>query len=352
VHYLQSQNVKNYFTVNSFVLNQEASENNLTLNNLLSYKYYFFGESHTAQNVEKQEMALAEILIKKKDIKLIFSEMSVFLTSKYQSLLKMSPKDTSAHLFDEITSGNLLEQYALRKVYSWNINTIEDKIEYIPIDVVEYPDINIKDFQKFFRNKNFPHQIKDNLKKIKRIRRRIFNNEKDGKDYYSFCVDFMKDSVIYKNYFSATDYNYLRNVINGMFVFFDMEKLGEHLSYTGSYKRDSFMCSNIITNTINGYKSFISINGQFHIPLTIQNEWFGMNDWQSLAYQFNQKHGNVCSICFINRDNDYLMDYYYPNEKKVIFENTKPGETYLIRLDGEGTPFKELSEKFQYIVIW
>lgn len=352
---VKAQNVGDYILSNGVVLSDEAIGNKNLIDNLLGYKYYFFGELHTAENVAEKEMILSEFLIKEKKIKLIFTEMSVLSRKNYEELLNTLPQDTSGYLFRKTALYNPLEVRTLRQIYSINQNILEEeeKVKYIPIDEVEYPDINVKQLIAFFsKNGQQNKTIRSNVDILKKIRRRIFNRKRNEKDYYHFCINYNRDSLIYKKYLDIKTYSYMNKIVDGMLVYFDMKAHNEHFNNIGSERRDSFMCRNIMEETLNGKIEFISINGQFHTPLNIQEEWFGLKCWKSLAYQFNQRYGKVCSICFINRNNDYLSDSYFPKEKQMILENTKPGETYLIRLDGENTPFKALSEKFQYIVVW
>ena len=58
----------------------------------------------------------------------------------------------------------------------------------------------------------------------------------------------------------------------------------------------------------------------------------------------------ICSIYPIYKTND-KDEYLTMSQKQILFKFCK-NDAMLIRLDGEDSPFKELSKKFQYIVVW
>lgn len=105
--------------------------------------------------------------------------------------------------------------------------------------------------------------------------------------------------------------------------------------------------------------SFFGQFGRVHIPISNQKNWLHVSDWESVAARLNTNDdspakGKVCSILYyyanIDDKNNYYTESIIKKEDLPLFLKYSSPIT-LFKLDGENTPFKEMAEKFQYIVI-
>ncbi len=152
----------------------------------------------------------------------------------------------------------------------------------------------------------------------------------------------------------GNDFDKLKNNIDGIYTYKEIVHKDTGC-VCNSPIRENFMLR-IIEKEVNKSNqfNFISINGSFHTPLEKQKKWNNIENWESLTSLFKAKYPNrkVCSIYFMDREKDLTGTSHFPNERKLILDYFKPGKIYLIKLDSVNTPFKNLADKFQYIVIW
>ena len=345
--------IKDYFLKNSLNLNDNNSINDSNNLELLKYDAFFLGENHDSKKTTVMEMFFIDIL--KYKVSNIFYECPVSFYYPIQELMMKPTIDTLSVDFVYAT-GNIEEEILLRHLYRQNINRADSlKYHLYPIDYVPIPAIDIGNTLWLFRKKPKFGQLKKGYAILIQMQKdSIKYKNKDSLllKYLHFRDNFEASKPKYKKYLK---YNFpeMEKDLNGIYNYY-LVKNDDTTGRCFSNFREEFMCENIV-DELKESKSdkFISINGAFHTLLKIEESW-DFRTWESLASKFKKKNldTKVCSIYFMDKEVDDLGEDYFPDEKKLIYNNIKPGETYLIRLDGENTPFKYLSEKYQYIVAW
>lgn len=349
---LFSQNkVADYVKLNSLPLKNNSTKQQFVNLGLFNYQAYFFGEDHVSELTPYKEIYFLNLL--KNKIKNVFIEFPVGYRSPYEELMKINPIDTTAVDFEFYAGKNKNQEVLLRYFYRENQNELI-KFNFLPIDIILINQFNADNMLYFFKKRLKPKKIKEDFHYLQKLKKDDIKDEDyllNG--YLLLRENFYSNLAIYEIYLKK-DFIEMKKNLDGIYAY-SIAKKEDSICACRSNAREDFMLKNIMDEiTSNDINDFISINGVFHIPLTLQENWELIDEWESLATRFKKQNAkfNVCSIYFMERKEDNFDNKYFPDEKKLILENTVPDETYLIRLDGENTPFKELSEKFQYIVVW
>ncbi len=347
--------------INSYILNQSIKLSNDSLSkkeiiklNLFSYDAYFLGENHASKYVHEKELSFIKIL--KPEVKDVFLESPVSYYYKFQELFSLISIDTISEEF-YYAVGSDRDEYFLRYFYRENCQLNRaNKYKITPIDYVPCKAIFVEMFLVKFIKRIKPKQIKTGYRYLTTIKNdtiKYANEDSTLAKYLAFRNNFYVNLPAYKKYLK---YNFeeVKKYIDGIYVYSLVKKV-DTIIQARSNAREEFMLKNIMAEMKkDSIKKFISINGSYHIPLIQDESWDFMKGWEPLATKFKNNNPTlkVCSTYFMDGKEDDFGTDYFPNEKKLIYDNIKEGETYLIRLDGENTPFKELSKKFQYIVVW
>lgn len=314
-----------------------------------SYNFYFFGEQHNSSGVGKIQGECLKLLQSSRNI--IFTEFPVTYTELFNKYVYQLNVDTSFYKFSFFSKNNEYNQL-IRCIYYLNRKLpLDERIKFIPIDVPEINNIEPYDILQYYSSEKNIFLVKSDLDLISNIRKRE-SKKKKIKKYEQFYQKFLENKDSHVNCIGLNNYLKIDNYLKGLDIY---KRNLNSFSWYKSSEREDFMFKNMSFEVKSSQDvNFICFNGHFHITLNKPKEWVGIKNWESLAYKIKVEYPQkkVCSIYLMNRNDDPLSDEYFPTEKKLILENTKPGETYLIRLDGENSPFKELSEKFQYIVVW
>jgi hypothetical protein len=328
-------------------------ENNLIIEQMFNnYDYYFIGENHDSKDLSKNKLMVLNLLNNKNN-KNVYVEESVLLTNTYDLVFNILKEDTINSIFSEMASSNEYSTFLKLLYINIKANDFKNKYNIRPIDNFSADELDVKKLLRFYSNNPKSIIIKRDLSELKNINKKT-SKEKQLYSYLKFYDKFKENEKFHLNYLGQTKFNELNLVLKGLESYNESIKEKGELYYKSSF-RENFMFENIIYDIRkNDSLKFISFNGHFHIPLEIPSEWVGVENWQSLAYKIKIAYPEkkVCSIYLMNKNDDSLSDQYFPEEKKKILSNIKEGEIYLIQLDGEGSPFKELSKKFQYIVVW
>lgn len=357
----QTSDVIDYFKNNSIVLDSSIQDSNDLLENLTKFDGYFFGEQHDSKNLTNAQVKIFEMLFKQKKIDFCFSEQPVSFYKLHNYYLN----DSITHpileqTWDTISGFNRDVKQKLKYFYSVNLKA--KKLKVLPIDIdnnlryLSYDIFNLMDFDSALKNDT----MLDGLRHLRIVSSRFSRKKRKKIRFVKFKNSVDENQNIYKRYF-GDNYDAVYKLIESGVAYVnsddDMKNSPDHFflinNYYQSKYREEFMFKNIM-KIINDSSSFVSINGNFHIPLNVPEEWVSIKKWESLAHRIKIANPSkkICSIYFMNRNSDFLGDRYFNLEKKIILDNTLLGKTYLLKLDGMNSPFKELSEKFQYIVVW
>ena len=99
--------------------------------------------------------------------------------------------------------------------------------------------------------------------------------------------------------------------------------------------------------------------GRAHVPISFQEKWLHLANWSSLAARLNSNEnsplkGKVCSILHFYPSDTLQDSYHEPLIKSndvPVFMKYSTSPITIFKLDAPETPFKEMSEKFQYLII-
>jgi hypothetical protein len=357
----QTTDVTDYFKNNSIVLDSSIQDSNDLIENLTKFDGYFFGEQHKSIGLINNQIKIFDILFKEKKVDFCFLEypMSFYRLYNYYLNDDISPPILE-QTWDTLDGDNRDVRELLKYLHGVNIKP--NKFKMLPIDIdnnlryLSYDIFNLMDFVRALENDT----ISDGLRHLGITSSRFSSKKRKKIRFIKFKKSVDENQNTYKRYFGK-NYSEAYKLIESGVAYVnsdkDMKNSLEHFflinEYYKSRYREDFMFKNIM-NIISDSSIFISFNGNFHIPLNVPEEWVGIKHWESLAYKIKiaSPSKKICSIYFMNRNSDFLGGRYFEIEKKMILENMNIGKTYLLKLDGVNSPFKELSEKFQYIVVW
>jgi len=327
-----------------------SNDEDIYKSEILNYQFYFFGEKHNSFQLSDAEFSLIKHLINI-DVKNIFIEFPLNYQYLFDDIFYNQVKDTSIYKFNYLSKNNEFIKL-LRNIYTYNHNEIiSNKIRLITNDKIKLSDISNKDILFYYKKTN--SKIRQDVKILKKIKKRSSDSLKLSK-YLKFKNQIIINKKLHEEIIGTENYCRILNIIKGIEVYINSyNELGNF--YYQSSIREEYIFNNLQNFILNNENvKFLSINGHFHIPMEKTEEWVNVKNWESLCYKITNKFPDkkTCSIYFLNRNDDSLSDKYFPYEKKIILENTIPGKYYLVKLDGENSPFRELSKKFQYIVVW
>lgn len=346
---LLGQDLYTYFYENLADLN----DSNAILHKLKLKKYdaVFFGENHESKGTSRYEDALIQTLSRGEDFD-VFIEFPVSYYSDFKKI-EMGA-DTLKNTFINCAGGNKELSILLRKLYLYNKSgAISQKLKIYPIDMISFEEISLQEMLSFFRKKRKSKCIKTGYTYLKNIRKLHVQHEDTVLlRYLKYRDYFYKMEDEHRRYFNE-EFSEVKMYLNGIYTY-SLAKSEDSVYKIRSVSREEFMLDNIMQATKDyDIKRFVSVNGAFHVSNSIQN-WEGIAEWKSLASMFRERNPDkkVCSIYFYNREADNFIHEYFPQEEKIFLENVKADKACLIRLDGQNTPFKDLSKSFQYVVIW
>lgn len=184
------------------------------------------------------------------------------------------------------------------------------------------------------------------LPSINRVYSLRFKRRRSEKSVRIF-VDFMKNEMINKENdfreYLGNDYHRFYKIISGMSI--------TNTNYSSYLKREDILFSNIVELIKDSpYNSFYINLGIWHTTLIPDEIYKGRKNLCSMLGDNDIYKNKICSLYPIYKTND-KDEYFTLSQKQILFKFCK-NDAMLIRLDGENSPYKELSEKFQYIVVW
>ena len=167
-----------------------------------------------------------------------------------------------------------------------------------------------------------------------------------------------EDSITYKSIIGA-NFSEFKFILKGCLIGL---KIGNKVSAEGLEEREQYIYQNLrkIINE-NPNVSFYIKAGRAHVSITTQKRWLHLKDWKSVAARLNTNFdspviGKVCSVVFYYSNNlryeeNHRIEPIIKKEDIPLFLQYSTTPLTLFKLDGENTPFKEMAEKFQYLII-
>lgn len=349
---ISGQDIKNYLDKYSTNLKSDETPLKSIETSFLNYNFYFFSEQHKTSGADENEVLLFQYLSKRKKIKKIFVEFPLSLQFDLNELHWTSPKDTFKYNFKFVSMFDKGFETLIRNVYIHNLDKRnQDKTEIVAIDKIETNQLLTSSIRRYFK-KPLPDKISRGLKFLKKIKNTPFiSQSKRIKLYGKFYSELKQNNVLYHDYLGEENFKQVSRILNGIEIA-HYERTS--IDYDHNIRED-FLFRNItdlIDTTITS--DYVSINGHLHTPLTLTKELVGVKDWKSLASRMNSYSNKikVCSVYFMNRSDDIVSDMYFQTEKEILGKNIPLGEVRLIQINGENSPFRNMSDKYQYILFW
>ena len=130
----------------------------------------------------------------------------------------------------------------------------------------------------------------------------------------------------------------------------------------GMERREQYMYENVkaILEKYPDAKLFCQF-GRAHVVRQYQTNWLHLQEWKSLAARLNTNpdspvKGKVCTVLYYNTSyikhetKVYKVPLIQP-EDRPLFLNASPAPVVLFKLDAEGSPFMDMAERFQYLML-
>jgi calcineurin-like phosphoesterase family protein len=343
--YSQSINKEEYLKNNSFDIKDKLLFND----NLV----YLAGEIHYSKGNYDNSKTIIEHLSIESNKKVIIIFELPYNRELYFNKFFLIGDTTSLNILAEDTY--LVDEF---KKNMWELKKIRDsqmnKFEIKCIDIaknlrnafsnierlINEDDLNLPAFIKFLKFNNRKYMSKWKAKKmLLELREESSRNE-----------------TTYKSYFGENYNEFQRQIDAGLILFSGFNtKTSESME-----SREQFLYNNC-KRIIEENKDCILFGqfGQAHIPLLYQKNWLHLNNWSSLAARLNSDSnspvkGKVTSMVYFYKT-DYIQNSYFEpiikSEDVPVFMKYSNSPFTIFKLDAPETPFKEMSEKYQYLII-
>jgi hypothetical protein len=202
----------------------------------------------------------------------------------------------------------------------------------------EYPDLSA--LNEFF---NYGNRI-------------IISKRKAKKILENLRTESAKHDSIYKIYLGE-NYNEFQIQIEAGLIYLNGSSIR---TSNGMESREFFLYNNskrLIEK--NSDCIFFGQFGRAHVAISKQERWLHLVNWESFAARLNTysespAKGKVCSALIFYQKDDKKNDDYESTIKSVdipFFMKYATTPVTIFKLDAPQTPFKEMSEKFQYLII-
>lgn len=303
------------------------------------YDVVFIGEKHNVYNKSEIEIKLLNLILK--DSFSICLEQD--FTFNIPNQIVYLKQDTS---FYTLRTKNFEE-----KLYRYFYNK---KVPIRAIDVI-WPESVLKiEILKLYESKIQDSIVKSDMKFFKGIGKMKFPLiYKNSEKYGSFLDSVKKHRLSHEMVLGADTsmaFDFFDALEKGLYTFHDHS--APH-SQMASVYRENFMLK-MISREINKHQKVISINGYFHISMEGKEMHVKNSNWTPLAtlVKNNYSDKKICSIIFLQPENDWFFKKYYPKELEYISDSTKLNKTYIINIDYPNSPFKNLIGKYTHIVVF
>lgn len=243
----------------------------------------------------------------------------------------------------------------LDSVYHFN-QTVNEKIIIKTVDTEGYYNHTIRELYRLLPEQAPPAEIRKTIERLSYMHGEIIYPQLDTW-FRKYAKKLHKDLATYpeayKNYLGA-NYDKFRRLTNGFYVGITDKLLSNDTLVL--HKREQVMYENfkVLMEETDG-KVFAQF-GTFHVCLQANIKWrYKRQTFTSMAARLNTftdspVKGKICSIVIEYPNIDYDLSVI-PKESKGRFLELSKGDFTLFRLNAEGTPFKDLSKKCQYIII-
>lgn len=334
-----------YLSAFHFSLVAQISDlDSISIDLFKKYDIFFIGEQHNVSSTDSVEALLVSKLVTNKTKVLL--EVGYDKNSVFNTFLK---RDTTSGDFRQPV--NSFDNRLLKFLFS-------SKNKAKAIDV---PQIN--DFSKelivkaYFKDKPMPDIVKSDIEEFLKIgAMRPPRTTRNMNKYDKFFQHFSKNKRLH-NSFLGSDSCAIDEYFDALNASIESACDSKANGTVFSNLREEFLFKMVRTEIEkDSTKTIISINGSAHIfldPLA-QLKWIKNREWTPLAYKIKITYPNkkICSIYLLSIENDFYFKRDFPEEMKYIKASTIRGKNYLIPLNDTNLPFKDLANKFTYIIAY
>lgn len=196
------------------------------------------------------------------------------------------------------------------------------------------------------------------LKKLMSLsNKKFFTSSKARKALKKIVTESNQNIDLYKK--GVSDFDEFINQVNGGLVMLEGQsiKTSEEMEVREEYMYENF--KKLVDRFPDA--KFFGQFGRAHVPIVYQPNWVHLKNWKSLAARLNTNEnspvkGKVCSLVYyyganIEYSNSAIYESIIKTEDIPLFLKHSTTPFTMFKLDGENTPFKDMAEKFQYIVI-
>lgn len=350
-------NIEEYLNVN-YISTSQIDSNCFGKN---KYRLFIAGEKHYSNGNRYIELEIFKRLYYNMNVRVLFLESSSYTTKlikqyfNSEDILEIDYLCNIAFGKNDIETRFYFEE--LRKF--WRQLPENEKFEVLGVDIENSPVIIIeilyqqlpksyfdtcclseKNIEEIIRMKN-KKKLPSN-RKVLNLLNNILIDENNDPEKYRFILKENYDSFFY----------IVKSSILGL-------KSGKYYNSNSLISREEFLFLNIKEQmdahpNVNYFGQF----GRAHATISNQKEWLHLKDWNSFTSKFNTSttspvKGQVCSFMYF-----YPSDAEEDNHKTIIkvedipfFMKYSNSPITIFKLDSPETPFKEMSEKFQYLII-
>lgn len=348
---------KNSFELNSFFSN---SKNTIDTSSVL----YLSGEAHFMKGNENIKLNLFKYLYINCGVRVFLLEEGFSYGYYYNSFLESG--DYEKLKYDLFVLDD--SKYFLNEILAfYNSLPKNDKFYFEGVDSEDMIPSSINLIKSFLQKKEkCDEKIKPEIDAFLNY----MNNTKTFNTYSSksakpFLNNLYNSLYKYPNEYESFlthDYYSFQKILNGTKKYYEWKNINFEKTKDSTiiFDREEFISKNIIEilKKDEGAKMYGQFGGK-HIPLSFQNSWFGTNNYYSFAAMLNNDERLKSRITSI------MIQYYKGKKNKLKINNGGVISSFelplfmkysnyfltIFKLDGENTPFKEVSEKFQYLII-
>jgi hypothetical protein len=309
---------------------------------LRSFDFYFIGEQHYRGNSDSAQIKLIDKILAK-------SSAMVLLEWEYSINFILDTifvnRDTS--FYSPATFGDRRNINLIRYLYN-------KKTGVKGIDVLNLKQLNTQFIQGLYSKVSDSIVLSDLLTFEKIGPSKFYNKRKTRNKYLNFLNSFNKHTENHKIALGS-DFNRVNEYFSALEAALLSAKDRKVRRPFISQYRENFLFSMVKGEVRNSQDlKIISRNGLLHIPLNKQKNWLYVKNWESAAAKTKKEFPDkkVCSVYGLLRGKDPTFEVDYYNEWVYIKEHTQPGKIYLINLEYHNSPFRNLLDKFNYILVY
>ncbi len=315
------------------------------ISKFIEYDIIFLGERHNIASTDSLETLLVSFF-KTKNAKVLVEEGY----EKNYLFYKFFLENDTINLNFFNASNNKYSSKLFRLLYNFNI---------VPkaIDIISNNDI-IKEFVlDTYSKKILSDDVKNDLNEFSSIGAMKFpHKSKNIKKYSTFIHHYYRNLNIH-NTCLADDSVKINEYFESLKSYLLAEKDSSSKEYETSNFREDFMFEMFKKQIfLNPNSQIISINGCLHICLDVTNNFNEVKNksWIPLAVRLKTffPDKKICSVYLLNMRKDVNFFKAYPKEVDYICKSIARDKYYIINLDYENTPFKNLIGKYTHIVVY